>query len=129
MVLDYTEGLYLLEVDRVLRPGGHWILSGPPINWPTHYQGWQRTQEDLKAEMDAIQDLAARMCWEKVAERGDLAVWRKPVNHQACKESKRRGLVSDKPAFCPADNNPDTAWYQTTPIPFLSPTISSPSCK
>ncbi|XP_059063539.1 probable methyltransferase PMT17 isoform X1 [Cryptomeria japonica] len=44
------DGIYLLEVDRVLRPGGYWILSGPPINWQKHHRGWERTPEDLKAE-------------------------------------------------------------------------------
>ncbi|KAI3495597.1 hypothetical protein L1887_37942 [Cichorium endivia] len=28
---DLMDGKYLMEVDRVLRPGGFWILSGPPI--------------------------------------------------------------------------------------------------
>ena len=25
------DGMYMMEVDRVLRPGGYWVLSGPPI--------------------------------------------------------------------------------------------------
>ncbi|KAK8952778.1 putative methyltransferase PMT17 [Platanthera guangdongensis] len=66
-------GLYLLEVDRVVRPGGYWILSGPPINWKVYYRGWERTAEDLKHEQDTIEDLAKRLCWKKVIEKGDLA--------------------------------------------------------
>ncbi|KAJ0940440.1 putative S-adenosyl-L-methionine-dependent methyltransferase [Helianthus annuus] len=27
-----NSGKYMMEVDRVLRPGGYWVLSGPPIN-------------------------------------------------------------------------------------------------
>ncbi|KAI0520572.1 hypothetical protein KFK09_008048 [Dendrobium nobile] len=60
-----SEGLYLLEVDRVLRPGGFWILSGPPIHWKKYYRGWERTQEDLKQEQDAIEEVAAHICWKK----------------------------------------------------------------
>ena len=51
------DGLYLIEIDRVLRPGGYWILSGPPIRWKKYYKGWERTQEDLKQEQDAIADV------------------------------------------------------------------------
>lgn len=110
-----ADGLYLIEVDRVLRPGGYWVLSGPPINWRKHYKGWQRTKRELRAENDAIENLAARMCWEKVGEKGDLAVWRKPINHLECKENKKRGHMSNTPAFCPADQNPDSAWYFVLP--------------
>ncbi|PWA37843.1 putative methyltransferase PMT2 [Artemisia annua] len=28
--------MYMMEVDRVLRHGGYWVLSGPPINWKTN---------------------------------------------------------------------------------------------
>lgn len=73
-----------MEVDRVLRPGGYWILSGPPINWKIHWRGWERTQEDLKQEQDAIEDVAAQLCWKKVVEKGDLAIWQKPLNHNNC---------------------------------------------
>ncbi|KAK1356847.1 hypothetical protein POM88_050103 [Heracleum sosnowskyi] len=34
-----NDGLYLIEVDRILRPGGYWIFSGPPINWESRWKG------------------------------------------------------------------------------------------
>lgn len=102
------DGLYLLEVDRVLRPGGYWILSGPPINWKVHYRGWERTKEDLKHEQDSIEDLAKRICWKKVIEKGDLAIWQKPINHIECIESR---MVYKTPHIC-QNNNPDSAWYR-----------------
>ncbi|XP_078441006.1 putative methyltransferase PMT17 [Wolffia australiana] len=101
-------GLNLLEIDRVLRPGGYWILSGPPINWKVMYKGWQRTKEDLHAEQTAIEDLAKRLCWEKIAEKTGIAVWRKPLNHILCqKNSQATGSIS----FCDG-GNPDAAWYE-----------------
>lgn len=72
-----ADGLYMIEVDRILRPGGYWILSGPPIRWAKYWRGWERTQADLKQEQDTIEDFAKRMCWTKVEERGDIAVWQK----------------------------------------------------
>ncbi|KAH7276422.1 hypothetical protein KP509_39G006900 [Ceratopteris richardii] len=112
-------GMYLIEVDRVLRPGGYWILSGPPINWQTHWKGWQRTKEDLSEEQHAIESLARSLCWKKVAERGNLAVWQKPWNHIDCIRFKKRML--NAPHIC-VNEDADAAWYKNmetciTPLP------------
>ncbi|KAL6986556.1 hypothetical protein U1Q18_019913 [Sarracenia purpurea var. burkii] len=101
------DGLYLTEVDRVLRPGGYWILSGPPIRWKKYWRGWERTQEDLKQEQDAIEDVAKRLCWKKVIEKGDLSVWQKPINHIKCVQSRK---IYRTPHICKSDNA-DAAWY------------------
>lgn len=101
-----ADGLYLIEVDRVLRPGGYWILSGPPIHWKKHYKGWERTQEDLKQEQNKIEDVARRLCWTKVIEKDDLAIWQKPMNHIECVNSRK---TYNTPHMC-KDDNPDAAW-------------------
>ncbi|KAK6781782.1 hypothetical protein RDI58_019578 [Solanum bulbocastanum] len=109
------DGLYLIEVDRVLRPGGYWVLSGPPIRWKTYWRGWERSQEDLKKEQDSIEETARQLCWKKVIEKGDLSVWQKPLNHNKCNKNK-------SPFICKARNKADAAWYQDmeaciTPLP------------
>ena len=112
-----VDGLYLIEVDRVLRPGGYWILSGPPINWRKYWKGWERTKEDLNAEQQAIEAVARSLCWTKVKEAGDIAVWQKPYNHAACKASRKAAAKS--PPFC-SGKNPDAAWYEVTTAPILN---------
>ncbi|KAF6172194.1 hypothetical protein GIB67_024816 [Kingdonia uniflora] len=111
-------GMYLIEVDRVLRPGGYWILSGPPIHWKKYWRGWERTQEDLKQEQDSIEDVAKGLCWKKVVEKEDLAIWQKPINHIECVKSRK---LHPTPHICKADNA-DAAWYKDmetciTPLP------------
>lgn len=115
------DGMYLIEVDRVLRPGGYWILSGPPIHWKKHWRGWERTQQDLKQEQDSIESLAKRLCWKKVIEKNDLAIWQKPINHVECIKSRK---VYKTPHICKSDN-PDMAWEREmesciTPLPETS---------
>ncbi|KAM3369174.1 hypothetical protein ACQJBY_017218 [Aegilops geniculata] len=115
------DGLYLIEVDRILRPGGYWILSGPPINWKKHWKGWQRTRADLSSEQQAIESVAKSLCWKKIKEVGDIAIWQKPTNHIHCKASRR---VVKSPPFC-SNKNPDAAWYEKmeaciTPLPEVS---------
>lgn len=101
------DGEYLMEVDRVLRPGGYWILSGPPINWETHWRGWERTREDLKNEQTTIETIARSLCWKKLKQKGDIAVWKKPTNHIHCKATRR---VFKFPPFCTPQNPADNAW-------------------
>ncbi|XP_051142428.1 probable methyltransferase PMT16 [Andrographis paniculata] len=115
------DGQYLIEVDRLLRPGGYWILSGPPINWRKHWKGWQRTQEDLNSEQQQIENVAKSLCWKKLIERDDIAIWQKPTNHIFCKKLKK---VHKSPPLCPL-RNPDKAWYTNletcvTPLPDVS---------
>lgn len=59
------DGLYLLEIDRVLRPGGYWVLYGPPINWRKCYKGWQMEPKVLEKKQKILEELARRMCWKK----------------------------------------------------------------
>ncbi|GMH26747.1 hypothetical protein Nepgr_028590 [Nepenthes gracilis] len=108
-----NDGLYLMEVDRVLRPGGYWILSGPPINWKTYYKTWKRTKEDLQAEQRRIEELAKQLCWEKKYEKGDIAIWRKKVNDKSC--SRKKASICES-------QDADDVWYKKmraciTPFP------------
>ncbi|CAK9160981.1 unnamed protein product [Ilex paraguariensis] len=115
------DGAYLIEVDRVLRPGGYWILSGPPIRWKKYWKGWQRTREDLSDEQTNIENVAKSLCWKKFVEKDDIAIWQKPTNHLNCKATRK---ITKNPPFCPAQD-PDKAWYTKletclTPLPEVS---------
>ncbi|KAG1360685.1 putative methyltransferase PMT15 [Cocos nucifera] len=112
------DGLYLIEIDRILRPGGYWILSGPPINWKQHWKGWRGKQKDLSALQSTIEAIARSLCWKKLKEKEDIAIWQKPANHIECSASQNASLM---PGFCSAQE-PDAAWYTKmgaciTPLP------------
>ena len=95
----------MMEVDRVLRPGGYWVLSGPPINWRTHHKAWQRTEDDLNQEQSKIEEIADLLCWEKVSEKGDIAIWRKRINSESCPGWKD----GSQPKMC-ASQDSDDVW-------------------
>lgn len=112
-------GMYMMEVDRVLRPGGYWILSGPPINWKTYYQTWKRSKDDLQKEQRRIEELAELLCWEKKYEKGDIAIWRKRINANSC-QSRKNDLSVKICKSADADN----VWYKkmqlcVTPYPVV----------
>lgn len=116
-----NDGMYMMEVDRVLRPGGYWILSGPPINWRTYYTTWKRSKDDLQKEQGRIEELAEMLCWEKKYEKGDIAIWRKKSNADSC--LKREDLSVE---MCKTEH-PDDVWdekMQACITPY--PEVSSP---
>ncbi|KAK1360960.1 Methyltransferase [Heracleum sosnowskyi] len=102
-----NDGLYLIEVDRILRPGGYWIFSGPPINWESRWKGWDRTPKDLKAEQNEIESVARSLCWKKLVKKDDIAIWQKPTNAIHCKLNRK---VFKKPQLCHSPN-PDKACF------------------
>lgn len=100
------DGLYLKEVDRVLRPGGYWILSGPPINWKTNYKAWQRPREELEEEQRNIEEVAKLLCWKKKYEKGEIAIWQKSTDPESCQGRQDDSRVT----FCNSADV-DNVWY------------------
>ncbi|KHN30834.1 Putative methyltransferase PMT2 [Glycine soja] len=100
-----NDGKYMKEVDRVLRPGGYWILSGPPINWKNSFQAWQRPEDELEEEQRQIEDTAKLLCWEKKYEKGEIAIWRKKLHNDDCSEQ------DTQPTICETTNS-DDVWYK-----------------
>ncbi|MBA0843287.1 hypothetical protein Goarm_000489 [Gossypium armourianum] len=115
-----NDGMYMKEVDRVLRPGGYWVLSGPPINWRNNYRAWQRPKKELEEEQKKIEEVAKLLCWEKKHEKGEIAVWQKRVNDVACSGRQHNSQAN----FCKAEEANDV-WYKKmdaclTPYPDVS---------
>lgn len=111
---DY-DGMYMMEIDRVLRPGGYWVISGPPINRRT-YKGSHSDAKKMEKEYATLEDLARQLCWKKIAEHNQIAVWRKPNNHIQCFKNSNVQV-----SLCDA-TDPDTGWYRKmdsciTPLP------------
>ncbi|KAJ9561957.1 hypothetical protein OSB04_007117 [Centaurea solstitialis] len=96
-------GILLLELNRVLRPGGYFVWSAPPV--------YRTLEEDVQIwkEMSA---LTVAMCWELVTIKKDklnvigVAVYRKPDSNECYDERKKR-----QPPICRRDDDPDAAWY------------------
>ncbi|XP_050379233.1 probable methyltransferase PMT2 [Argentina anserina] len=98
-----NDGMYMMEVDRVLRPGGYWVLSGPPINWRNNFVAWQRPKEELEEEQRKIEDTAKLLGWEKKYEKGEIAIWRKRIGFHHDQDSQ--------PPLCESQNA-DDVWYK-----------------
>nr|GEY87562.1 probable methyltransferase PMT27 [Tanacetum cinerariifolium] len=96
-------GIHLLEVNRVLRPGGYFIWSATPV--------YQTLEQDIQIwkEMSA---LTVAMCWELVTIKKDkrnvigVAIYRKPDSNECYNLRKKK-----HPPMCKHEDDPDASWY------------------
>ncbi|XP_062234173.1 probable methyltransferase PMT24 [Phragmites australis] len=96
-------GALLLELNRVLRPGGFFVWSATPV--------YQKLTEDVEI-WKAMSALTKSMCWELVSIKKDrlngvgVAFYHKPTSNE-CYETRRRR----QPPMCSDDNDANAAWY------------------
>lgn len=95
-------GKLLLELNRMLRPGGFFVWSATPI--------YQKLPEDVEI-WEAMKKLTKAMCWEVISITKDrvngvgIAVYRKPTTNE-CYEQRSK---SDPP-LCQDSDDPNAAW-------------------
>ncbi|KAL5200625.1 hypothetical protein ABZP36_021828 [Zizania latifolia] len=96
-------GALLLELNRVLRPGGFFVWSATPV--------YQKLTEDAQI-WKAMSALTKSMCWELVTIKKDrlngigAAFYRKPTSNE-CYEARPR----QQPPLCSDDDDANAAWY------------------
>lgn len=95
-------GKLLLELNRLLRPGGYFVWSATPI--------YQKLPEDVGI-WEAMTKLTKAMCWEVKAVNKDkvnkvgVAVYQKPMSNE-CYE----GRPQNDPPLCSEHDDPNAAW-------------------
>ncbi|XP_040384199.1 probable methyltransferase PMT16 [Oryza brachyantha] len=97
-------GRFLMEIDRVLRPGGYWVHSGAPANGTRERAG--------------IEAATSSMCWRNVADQDGVTVWQKPVSHVGCDAGKND---DDSPRFCTGHQNRDDNKWDGDVEPCITP--------
>ncbi|KAK7353717.1 hypothetical protein VNO80_19168 [Phaseolus coccineus] len=95
-------GKLLLELNRVLRPGGFFVWSATPI--------YQKLPEDVEI-WNAMKSLTKAICWELVSISKDqvngvgVAVYKKPISNE-CYEQRSK----NEPPMCQDSDDPNAAW-------------------
>nr|CAD1819562.1 unnamed protein product [Ananas comosus var. bracteatus] len=93
-------GRLLLELNRILRPGGYFIISSK--------------HGDVDSE-EGMSNLMSAICWNVLAHKTDdvsevgIRVYQRPASNDIYELRRRR-----EPRFCKEDENQDASWY--TPI-------------
>ncbi|KAI3496493.1 hypothetical protein L1887_38857 [Cichorium endivia] len=95
-------GKLLLELNRLLRPGGYFVWSATPI--------YQKLPEDVGI-WEAMTKLTKAMCWEVKAVNKDkvnkvgVAVYQKPMSNECYEERPQ-----NDPPLCKESDDPNAAW-------------------
>lgn len=95
-------GKLLLELNRLLRPGGYFVWSATPV--------YQKLEEDVEI-WNAMTSLMKSICWDMVIKTKDardhvgVAVFRKPSDN-SCYENRKE----NDPPFCQESDDPNAAW-------------------
>lgn len=110
---DADGGKPLMELNRILRPGGYFIWSATPV---------YRDDERDKSVWNSMVALTKSICWTVVAKTVDssgigLIVYQKPVS-----SSCYRDRVDNNPPVCDESYKPTISWYVPlgsclTPLP------------
>ncbi|CAO2832452.1 unnamed protein product [Amaranthus hypochondriacus] len=95
-------GKLLLELNRVLRPGGYFVWSATPV--------YQKLDEDV-AIWKAMSKLTEQMCWKLVKKERDamnkigVAIYQKPLSNE-CYEQRSQ----NEPPLCQQSDDRNAAW-------------------
>ncbi|PKU85695.1 probable methyltransferase PMT27 [Dendrobium catenatum] len=95
-------GMLLLELNRVLRPGGYFVWSATPV--------YQKLKEDVGI-WKAMTSLTISMCWDLVTIKKDklngiaAAIYRKPTTNECYDKRKNQN-----PPMCDKGDDPNAAW-------------------
>lgn len=91
------DGILLLELDRLLRPGGYFVYSSP--------EAYAQDPENRKI-WNSMYGLLRRMCWRVVSKKDQTVIWAKPLSN-SCYLKRELGT---RPPLCSSDDNPDGLW-------------------
>ncbi|OVA14224.1 putative S-adenosyl-L-methionine-dependent methyltransferase [Macleaya cordata] len=98
---DQKDGIFLVEVDRVLRPGGYFVWTSPITN----AQGSRRNEENKK-KWEFIHSFAENLCWEMLSQQDETVVWKK-TSKKDCYASRKSG-----PSICSKGHDVESPYYR-----------------
>ncbi|WRX30705.1 Putative S-adenosyl-L-methionine-dependent methyltransferase - like 10 [Theobroma cacao] len=100
---DQKDGIYLIEVDRVLKPGGYFVWTSPLTN----VQSFLRNKEKQK-RWNFVSNFAESLCWELMSQQDETVVWKKTIK-KSCYNSRKPGFG---PSICSKGQDVESPYYR-----------------
>ncbi|XP_073019409.1 probable methyltransferase PMT4 [Primulina eburnea] len=82
---DDKDGIFLIEADRVLRPGGYFVLTSATSRHQGSYVGTKKGSIATPFEV-----FTQKLCWNLLAEQEETFIWQKTADAQ-CYISRKQG--------------------------------------
>ncbi|PPD83723.1 hypothetical protein GOBAR_DD19350 [Gossypium barbadense] len=83
IVWDKKEGIFLIEIDRLLKPGGYFVLTSP-----TSKPQGSSTSMKKRNMLTPLEQYTEKICWSLIAQQDDTFIWQKTADAH-CYSSKR----------------------------------------
>ncbi|KAI5597823.1 hypothetical protein POPTR_002G098000v4 [Populus trichocarpa] len=96
---DLKDGYFLIEADRVLKPGGYFVWTSPLTN--------ARNKENQK-RWNFVRDFAENLCWEMLSQQDETVVWKK-TSKRSCYSSRKPGAG---PSTCSKGHDVESPYYR-----------------
>lgn len=97
---DKNDGVFLAEVDRLLRPGGYFVWTSV-----TNAHRSLRIKENQK-KLAKIRDFAENLCWDMLSQQDETIIWKK-TSKKKCYGSRKSG-----PEICGKSHDIESPYYQ-----------------
>ncbi|KAL5992450.1 putative pectin methyltransferase qua2 [Asimina triloba] len=100
---EQKDGLFLLEADRLLKPGGYFVWTSPLANI-------QRSRHDKESQKKwaFIRDFAENICWNMLPQQDETVIWKK-TSKRDCYTSTKSGVG---PSICSKGHDVGTPYYK-----------------
>ncbi|XP_047329598.1 probable pectin methyltransferase QUA2 [Impatiens glandulifera] len=100
---DQKEGILLIEVDRVLKPGGYFVWTSP-LTSAQH----SIPNKENKKRWDFVRNFATGLCWKMLSQQDETVAWKKTSNRD-CYSSRKTG---SGPSICSKSQDIETPYYR-----------------
>ncbi|MCD9643250.1 hypothetical protein HAX54_030548 [Datura stramonium] len=77
IIWDSKDGLFLIEIDRVLKPGGYFVLTSP-----TTQQQDSSTSAKMGSVSTPLEEFTKKLCWSLLEQQEETFIWQKTVDSQ-----------------------------------------------
>ncbi|XP_073268224.1 probable methyltransferase PMT5 isoform X1 [Populus alba] len=87
IVWDEKDGMLLIEVDRVLKPGGYFVLTSPASNLRGSSSNTKK-----RSTLTPTEEFSENICWNLIAQQDETFIWQKTVDVH-CYKSRKHGAL------------------------------------
>ncbi|XP_057494055.1 probable methyltransferase PMT5 [Actinidia eriantha] len=109
---EKKEGMFLIEVDRLLKPGGYFVLTSPAVQ--PHGNSLNSKKGSI---LTPIEEFTQKLCWSLLAQQDETFIWQKTGDAQC--------YISGKQSAVPlCKEGQDAQSYYQPLLPCISGTAS-----
>ncbi|XP_039069493.1 probable methyltransferase PMT5 isoform X1 [Hibiscus syriacus] len=101
IVWDKKEGMFLIEFDRLLKPGGYFVITSPISK--SHGRA---TSKKKRSMLTPLAEFTEKICWSLIAQQDETFIWQKTADVHCYSSLKKNDVLLCKEGH-------DAHYYQT----------------